>query len=265
MVCLVATSRDGYDCASILMGFGRDVATFFSASSSAGLIRIDDHGWLGLSGEPGCADLNMAAVVGSAPPAVVDDYIDAVEERGLDAILFVEDDAPHLVDAALARGLTAAGEVPIMVWRRDALDASTGTRLAREVAENEIPSVNAVIAEAFSLDEDAVQRTMLPSILAAGADVWIVEEEGTIAGSGTFVRSGDHVAIYCMATAAGFQRRGIGRAVLETAMGHYLEHDVTTFTLEATAAGIRLYEQVGFETVAQAPAFVIGVSTQLSS
>jgi ribosomal protein S18 acetylase RimI-like enzyme len=265
MLGLMATSMDGYDCSSLLMAFGRDVTTFFSASSSAGLIRIDDHGWLGLSGEPSCADLNMAGVVSSASSAVVDDYVDAVEERGLDAILFVGDHAPHLVDAALARGLTAAGEVPIMVWRRDALDVSTGARRARQVAENEVPAVNAIIANAFSLDEDAVQRTMPPSILAAGADVWIVEEEGNIAGSGTFVRSGDHVAIYCMATESAFQRQGIGRAVLETAMGHYLEQGVTTFTLEATAAGIRLYQQIGFETVAQAPAFVIGLSTQLSN
>ena len=153
----------------------------------------------------------------------------------------------------------------MMVWRRDALDESTRPRRARQVAENEIPSVNAVVADAFSLDEGAVQRAMPPSIIAAGADVWVVEEEGAIAASGTFVRSGDDVAIYCMATAAEFQRRGMGRAVLESAMGHYLEQGVTTFTLEATAAGIRLYEQVGFETVAQAPAFVIGASTQFSS
>jgi len=153
----------------------------------------------------------------------------------------------------------------MMVWRRDALDVSTGARRARQVTENEIPAVNAVVAGAFSLDEDAVQRTMPPSMLAAGADVWVVEEGGTIAGSGTFVRSGDHVAIYCMATGAAFQRRGIGRAVLETAMGHYLEQGVTAFTLEATAAGLRLYEQIGFETVALAPAFVIGVSTQFSN
>jgi len=260
----MATSLDGFDCSSLLMGFGRDVATFLSASSPAGLIRIDDHGWLGLSGEPGCADLNMAGVAGSASPAVVDDYVDAVEERELDAILFVADNAPHLAAAAVARGLTAAGGVPMMVWRRDALDVSTTARRARQVTEDEIPAVNRVVANAFSLDEDAVQRTLLPSMLTAGADVWIVAEEGSIAGSGTFVRSGKHVAIYTMATGTQFQRRGVGRAVLETAMGHYLEQGVTTFSLEATAAGLRLYEQIGFETVALPPAFVVGVSTQLS-
>jgi ribosomal protein S18 acetylase RimI-like enzyme len=260
----MTTSLDGFDCASLLMGFGRDVGTFLSASSPAGVFRIDDHGWLGLTGEPGSADLNMAAVVGSASPGVVDDYVDAVEERGVNAILFLGDDAPHLVEAALARGLTAAGEVPMMVWRHDTL-VSTRTRSARQVTENEISAANAVVADAFSLDEDAVQRTMPPSLLARGADVWIVEEDGAIAGSGTFVRSGDHVGIYCMATGAAFQRQGVGRAVLETAMAHYLEHGATTFTLGATAAGLRLYEQIGFETVASAPALVIGASTQFSN
>jgi ribosomal protein S18 acetylase RimI-like enzyme len=258
------TPLDGFDCSSLLMGFGRDVPIFLSASSPAGQMRIDDHGWLGLSGEPDCADLNMAAVVGSASPGVVDAYVDAVEERGLDAILFVRDDAPHLVDAALARGLTAAGEVPLMVWRHDTL-ASTRTRSARQATEHEISAANTVVADAFSLDEDAVRRTMTPSLLAGGADVWIVEKDGAVAGSGIFVRSGDHVGIYCMATGAAFQRQGVGRAVLETAMEHYLEQGVTTFTLGATAAGFTLYEQIGFETVALAPAFVIGVSTQFSN
>ncbi len=208
--------------------------------------------------------MNMAAVVGSASPGVVDAYVDAVEERGVDAILFLEDDAPHLVDAALARGLTAAGEVPLMVWRHDTL-ANTRTRSARQATESEISAANTVVADAFSLDEDAVQRTMPPSLLARGADVWIVEEDGAIAGSGTFVRSGDRVGIYCMATGAAFQRQGVGRSVLETAMDHYLKHGATTFTLGATAAGFRLYEQIGFEPVASAPAFVIGVSTQFST
>src|SRR5438094_344892 len=83
------------------------------------------------------------------------------------------------------------------------------------------------------------------------------EAGGTIAGSGTFVRSGDHVGIYFMATRPQFQRQGIGRAVLDTAMRYYLGHNVTTFTLEATAAGVRLYEQVGFQTVAQPSVFVV--------
>ena len=40
---------------------------------------------------------------------------------------------------------------------------------------------------------------MPPSLVSSGADVWIAEEGGTIAGSGTFIRSEDHVGVYCRA------------------------------------------------------------------
>ena len=62
--------------------------------------------------------------------------------------------------------------------------------------------------------------------------------------------------------------RGNDLASAITSVGQqaiYLRHDVTTFTLEATAAGVRLYEQVGFKTVGQPAVFVIGNSTQFST
>jgi len=48
-------------------------------------------------------------------------------------------------------------------------------------------------------------------------------------------------------------------------MRHYLHLNGTTFTLEATAAGVPLYEQVGFKTGAQPSVFVIGTATQFST
>jgi GNAT superfamily N-acetyltransferase len=93
----------------------------------------------------------------------------------------------------------------------------------------------------------------------------MVDAGGTPAGSGTFVRSGDHVGVYRVATRPEFQRQRIGRAVLDAAMSYYLDHGVTTFTPEATAAGVRLYEQIGVMTVSQPSVFVIGTSTQASA
>lgn len=246
------------------MQSGRDVAILFGSAPQA-LCRVDEHGWLALSGEAS-ADLNMVFVSRPCPSEVLDHYIDEVEGRRLDAILLVDDGAPHLVKRAVARGLTSAGQAPVMVWQGTSLPATAGSHhVVRLAAETDIHEVNAAMAEAFSLDEAAVQRSMPPSLVSAGAEIWIVEAGGTIAGSGTFVRSGDHVGIYSMATRPRFQRRGVGRAVLDTAMRYYLGQDVTTFTLEATAAGVRLYEQVGFRTVAQPSVFVIGTSTQFST
>jgi GNAT superfamily N-acetyltransferase len=68
-----------------------------------------------------------------------------------------------------------------------------------------------------------------------------------------------------MATRRAFQRQGIGRAILETAMRHYLDGGVTTFTLEATEAGFPLYERVGFRTEVELTAFTVGASSQFPS
>jgi hypothetical protein len=62
----------------------------------------------------------------SSSRATLDGYIDEVENRGHDAILMVDEHAPHLAEAALARGLTAAGQVPVMVWRDATLAWTTG-------------------------------------------------------------------------------------------------------------------------------------------
>lgn len=244
----------------MLMQVGRD-ASVLLGSAPRGLCRIDEHGWLGLSGEAG-ADLNMAAVLRSAPASDLDRYVDEVESHGLNAILMVDDDAPHLVEAARARSLTPAGQAPVMVWHEASLPDRTGSHVVRQAAESDMHAINSAIAEAFSLDEVAVHRAMPPSIVSAGADVWLVDAGETVAGSGTFIRSGNHVGIYCMATRPSFQRQGIGGALLDTAMNYYLDHGVTTFTLEATAAGVPLYEHTGFETAAQPSVFVIGTSTQ---
>ncbi len=246
------------------MQSGRDFAVLFGRVPGS-LCRVEEQSWLALSGEAS-ADLNTLYVSRSCRSDLLDSYVDEVEGRRLGAILIVDEGAPHLVEAALARGLTSAGRVPVMVWQGASVrNASARSPAARLAAESDINEVNSAMAEAFSLDEAVVQRSMPPSLVSAGADVWIAEVGGVIAGSGIFIRSADQVGVYCMATRPAFQRQGIGRDVLDTAMRHYLGQDVTTFTLEATAAGVRLYEQVGFETVARPSVFVIGTSTQFTT
>ncbi|WP_337188818.1 GNAT family N-acetyltransferase [Phenylobacterium sp.] len=66
------------------------------------------------------------------------------------------------------------------------------------------------------------------------------------------------MSVYVMATPPAHQRRGVGRAVLETAMAHYQSAGVTHFTLGATETGYPLYERTGFRTVQKPHVFVIG-------
>ena len=250
-----------YEGSELLMTRGRDMEAAFSGGPNA-LVRVDAHGWLGLTGEAGCADLNMAAVVRGASTALVGEYIGEIRDRGLEAILIVEQDSPELETAAEGLGLPKVGAVPVMTWQNQPAPVPNDHFKVRMADDGDVAVINALVASAFSLDEEKVQRAVPPSVVKSGADIWIVEDEGEVMGTGMFVRRGGHVGIYCMATPERSQRRGVGRAVLDTAISYYLEHGAKVFTLEATEAGFHLYEQVGFVTVATPSVFVTAPSTQ---
>ena len=250
----------GHHSCSLLMQAGRDGVVMFGSVPSAH-VRVDESGWLVLTSEAG-ADFNMAAVLRSAPAALLDSYVDEIERRGFGAVLLLEEDAAHLVDAARARGLSPVGTVPVMAWREGALTPRAAVHAVRRGGEGDVPAATAAMADAFSLDESALGRVTPPEVVSAGTDLWVAEADGAVVGSCFFVRSEAHVGVYSMATRKAFQRRGIGRAILETAMRHYLEDGVTTFTLEATAEGLPLYQRVGFRTEAEPSVFVVGASHQ---
>ncbi len=65
------------DSNTVLRNVGQDVEAMFASGDNA-FVRIDDDGWLGLSGEKDCADLNMAAVFASATDALLADYVGGI-------------------------------------------------------------------------------------------------------------------------------------------------------------------------------------------
>jgi ribosomal protein S18 acetylase RimI-like enzyme len=251
------------DSNSVLRNVGRDVEAMLAGGENA-FIRVDDAGWLGLSGEKECADLNMAAVFASATDALLADYVAEIRGRDLQAILIVEPGSPELDRAAADLDLTLAGQVPVMVWEGKPAPAGNARYKVHMGDESDLPSALSLASQAFSIDLEKIQRAIPPSVLAHGLDVWLAEDETGPVGCGMFVPRGDHVGIYTMSTPESQQRRGIGRAVLDAGMAHYLDEGATTFTLEATEAGFHLYEQVGFEVAGTPNVYVIGMSTQFS-
>ena len=249
------------DGASILMHMGRDFAEVISHAPRKHF-RFDDCGWIGLSGELNFADLNMAVVVNGAPTTLLDGYLREIGSRDLSAVLVVDPSDADLCKAAIDRGLTAAGTVPVMLRRSAPIKPISRPFTIRRASREDVAVANDLTSEAFSFDASQVQRVLPPDYLSETVETWLVEAGGVWIGCGTCVRNGNSVGIYSMSTPARYQKQGIGRAVLEHAMHHYQNLGVSSFTLEATAAGLHLYEQVGFRTVMDAPVFVIGTSTQ---
>lgn len=252
----------GHDLTTLLMRCGGDVERIFGAAPSA-VCQVEDDGWLGLSGEKGSADFNMCFVARTASPALVERYVKEITSRDLAAIMIVDDDAPDLSDTAAALGWTAVGGVPVMVWEDGPALAPSDRFDVRVATEADHGTVCGLIADAFSFDPALVRRAVPPAVFSQeGVEAWLVERDGEAVGTGTLIRTGDHVGVYSMGTPERNQRQGIGRAVLETAMAHHAASGAKTFTLEATEAGFHLYEQLGYQTVGTPAVFVAGESTQ---
>lgn len=244
--------------ATLIMEMGAELVRLFGYGARAEC-RMLPHGAIALSGE-GSADLNMAVLTADATRAELDDTLAAAAAKGVDAILVVEEGADGVRGWAAEAGLTQVGQMPLM--ERPALPVEPGTRFTLRIADpSEGSTGNGLAAAAFDLNETMCNAAM-PDAVYADTQLWLAEDRGEPVGSGVFVRTGEQVAIYCMATPPEQQRRGIGRAVLDAAIAHYQAEGVTRFNLGATEMGYPLYEKVGFEVVSRPHVYVIGTSTQ---
>ena len=239
---------------------GADIAGQFRHAANSDCRELG-HGCIALSGEP-AADLNMVFLTSGATLAEFDDALRAVRDRGVDALLVVEEGADEIRGWASASGFADVGQMPLMERRSAAVTPASRFEV-RLAAPTEVDVANRISAAAFALDEEACHGAQPPATFAAdGNDLWIALEDGETIGCGVFVRSGDHVGVYAMSTPPEHQRRGVGRAILDAAMAHYQGEGVQRFTLGATEIGYPLYERVGFEVVTRPHVFVIGASTQ---
>ena len=244
----------------VLMQTGADIVRLFERADGAEC-RMLPHGAIALSGAP-AADLNMVFLTRHSSEDEREQAWDAVRAKGVDTILIVEEGAEDQRGWAAGKGLAEVGQMPLM--ERLAAELRPATGFTVRMAEPEGMSTAASLAAAaFSLEEVAC-RTALPAAALAvdGNHLWIAEDEAGPVGCGFFIHATAPTGIYTMSTPPAHQRRGVGRAILETAMAHYQQEGVRRFTLGATEKGYPLYARAGFEVVTRPHVYVIGGSTQ---
>jgi GNAT superfamily N-acetyltransferase len=244
----------------MLMQTARDVARLFGHGPAADC-RMLPHGGVAVSGASAC-DLNMIFLTPGATGEECGQALAAVQQKGVDAILVVDEGAQDLCAWANREGLHCVGQMPMM--EREAGEVRPSSKFhVRRAGSDEAGTANRLAAAAFALDEAACNLAMAAGAFeTAEVDLWLAEDQSHPVGCGIFIRSGEHAGIYTMATHPDQQRRGVGRAVLETAMAHYQDRGVKRFTLGATEKGYPLYSHVGFEVVTRPYIYVIGASTQ---
>jgi GNAT superfamily N-acetyltransferase len=246
-----------------LWRFIGDALAGYMRAAPAHEIRRTPGGVLALSGEAG-TDLNYLCIgQGADPVAQLRDYGAVIQARGLPAVviasaLIAEEVAP----AATAHGFTRVGGVPLMTYGRPGIpDVSQGraVQVAPAVSAADLRAVNSILAAAFAMPEEAVQRAWGPALLdVPGFAAFLARQGETSVSTVATFRHGATVGVWSMATLPGWQRTGVGIALLTHVMAQHWASGARLFYLLATEAGYPLYERVGFRTVETMAVWIAG-------
>jgi GNAT superfamily N-acetyltransferase len=123
----------------------------------------------------------------------------------------------------------------------------------------EVRHVDGILARAFSLPEDAVQRTWGAALLdAPGFTLFLASDGETPLSTVTTCQHGPTVGIWSMATVPEAQRHGIGTTLLTEVLAQHRAAGARLFYLAASEAGYPLYQRVGFRTVETMTLWIAG-------
>jgi GNAT superfamily N-acetyltransferase len=213
---------------------------------------------LGLTDEPQ-ADFNRL-ILGAGPDA--EDFlvrsVARAKERGRPLSAVMSPRTAEALATVLARlGLTRVGAAPLMVLRADVpVEPTHPTKIVRALGPELVGIAGDLIAAAFGTPRDVIARCIDAGVTAtAGVETYIAwGDEGPMC-TASVTSTGDTGAITLMATPPEHQRKGVGRALLSQVIVDYRRRGMKRFHLGSTDAGRRLYESLGFDLVADLPAW----------
>lgn len=218
------------------------------------------NGVLGLTGEPS-PDFNRLTL--GAGPQAEDFLISSVARaraRGLPLVAVMSPQAEDALAPVAARlGLTVAGTSPLMVLRPGTnVTPSRPVKITRALGPELVAIAGDLAAAAFDEPRDILARCIDVCVTeTAGVETWIAWDGDVPISAVTVTPTGNTAGISLMATPPEHQRKGWGRALLTQVMADYRSRGVARFHLGATEAGLRLYESVGFVTVAELSAWLL--------
>ena len=186
--------------------------------------------------------------------SVLHDAIEEIVESGAPAELVVDGAALGNVQVLIDAGWVCIGSRPLM--RRLAVgDVVRAFRTASGVVEvssaEDLDAMRQIMKEALGTDLGGAGATARDGQdPASNPRRWALYEDGTIVSCATTVQVEDAVVLWDVATRPGCQKRGLGTALLDQVHSLCAQQSaVSQFLLSSSAAGYRLYESLGYETV----------------
>jgi GNAT superfamily N-acetyltransferase len=214
------------------------------------------------------ADLNYL-VASSAEPGAVEgfgSYVGYADDRDVPFCAIVGASvAAELSGFCESLGLVHATQWPLMVCPGEAAQAlpTEGVTVRVLRSEEDVVAMSQALADAFSMPADAIARAMPLRLYDSPAiDTFVAEHDGDVLSSVTVTRHGNVTGVWAMGTMAAAQGKGVGRALLSTAMAAERAAGTAAFYLGATPAGRPLYERLGYRSVFSAEVWVRGETSQ---
>ena len=226
----------------------------------------NEAGAAALSGEP-LPDLNMCILWRAAGAQVLFEQIQATHLPLV--FLLSGPSAPGLAGQQGKFGCADFGTVPLMACtlpvppRVKGVGGSSALAVRKAADVADLARVRRLIAQAFGLEEAPLSRAFADRLLERpDVAVYLAERSGQAVSTVIVTRHGPHAALWSMATPAGLQGQGLGRALLSEVMQRECADGMETFFLLSTAAGQRLYQQLGFRAIDEARVWLRSQSTE---
>jgi predicted GNAT family acetyltransferase len=245
---------------------GEAVAIYFRAAPNRD-IRLTPHACLAATGEP-YTDLNIVLIdQSSEAEEQLRAFHQLLQARDLPALYMLTPSvADRLAATAQALGMTFAGKAPVMVCEAAQLRTTTSDEYSIKLVEtaDELAAVCSILAHAFKLNHDALQRVLgIAALDGPGLTMYLAYHgEQPVSTVATTV-AGPIVGVWSMGTLPDQQRKGAGRALLTQVMAQHRAQGARYFYLWSTPAGQRLYDQLGYRTVAEFAVWTTGQSVQI--
>jgi GNAT superfamily N-acetyltransferase len=189
-----------------------------------------------------------------AESGTIADLLDEVAASGLPHCLQSRPGAAQQADAlAGERGMRRDEIIPLMALERpSSLPSAPALNglVIRTLEPHEAGLHATVAADGFEAPAEPFLQLMTPSLLAApGVRCYVGEVDGEPVTTGLGVTIGTSVGIFSIATPPAHRRRGYGAAVTARAISDGLAAGATWSWLQASRAGLPVYERLGFRTV----------------
>ncbi|MCZ6836272.1 MAG: GNAT family N-acetyltransferase [Planctomycetota bacterium] len=232
--------------------------------------RMVSGGVMVLTGEP-YADFNVILIESPRPKVGehLTQWVGEAKALGLPFIVLIAPEAATgLAKTCESLGLNLAGSMPFMVCEATGFQVISNLDLmVNKVAdERDWYDVAVPLAKANNLTEKSVRRSLPQALVENPAvDLYLArDKDGAPVGCVLLTSHGEVRGVWSMAVHPNHQRKGYGRAMLTQVMDeHHRLFGAKAFFLGSSPNGVGLYQRIGFRTIAEAPLWVKGETSQV--